>query len=345
MEGRKKALLIKLSSLGDVIFNIPLSNALKKAGYEVTWLTSEKGVEVVKNNPCIDKMIVVPFYKWKKQSFLKSFREYSDILSIIKKENYDVLVDTQGRWRSLIFSIFSGIKTRLAGSDGKELSRFGATKIVKVPKSWDINIVDKYLLYAKELGIDDAAEEMTLPDTSEYSERVSDLLNGLDSKKPLAVLAPTTTWKTKHWDKKNWKDLTEKIKDKFNLVYTGTEKNFDYIEQVRCGAGINLAGKTTLLELTELFRRADLVISLDSGSTHLARAAKVKSIIAIFCSTPENYYAPVGEHYISLAGNLECRPCHKRKCKLKNNKLACTKFPSVQEVMDSINKLFTEETL
>ena len=41
-EKQKKALLIKLSSLGDVIFNVPLANALKDAGYDVTWLVSEK---------------------------------------------------------------------------------------------------------------------------------------------------------------------------------------------------------------------------------------------------------------------------------------------------------------
>ena len=199
--------------------------------------------------------------------------------------------------------------------------------------------------FAHELGINGNPDDMTLPDTSEYAEKISGFLTGMNFEKPLAVLAPTTTWKTKHWDKQNWKNLVLKIKDRFNLVFTGTKKDFEYIEQLRCGLGINLAGKTTLLELAELFRRADLIISLDSGSTHLARAARAKSIISIFCATPESYYAPVGERYISLAGNLECRPCHKRKCKLKENKGACTKLPSVQEVLDSVNKLFTEETV
>ena len=45
MKKKQKILLIKLSSLGDVIFNIPLANALKDAGYEVTWLVSEKGIQ------------------------------------------------------------------------------------------------------------------------------------------------------------------------------------------------------------------------------------------------------------------------------------------------------------
>ena len=63
---KKKVLLIKLSSLGDVVFNIPLANALKDAGYEVTWLVSERGIQVVEGNPCVDKVILAPIEKWKK---------------------------------------------------------------------------------------------------------------------------------------------------------------------------------------------------------------------------------------------------------------------------------------
>ena len=66
-EKKQKVLLIKLSSLGDVIFNVPLANALKDAGYEVTWLTSEKGIQIVQNNPCVDKAILAPLVKWKKR--------------------------------------------------------------------------------------------------------------------------------------------------------------------------------------------------------------------------------------------------------------------------------------
>ena len=82
-----------------------------------------------------------------------------------------------------------------------------------------------------------------------------------------------------------------------------------------------------------------MVISLDSGSTHLARAARAKSIVSIFCSTPESYYAPIGERYVALAGNIDCHPCHKRKC--RKNQMACTKLPEAGQVLNVINKLFT----
>ena len=72
---KKKALLIRLSALGDVIFNLPLANILKKNGYEVHWITSEKGFDIINNNPLVDKAILAPVEKWKKQNFFKNIVE------------------------------------------------------------------------------------------------------------------------------------------------------------------------------------------------------------------------------------------------------------------------------
>lgn len=65
----KKIMLVRLSSLGDVIFNIPLANVLQRNGFEVTWLVSEKGIDVVKNNPAVKNAILIPLQRWKKTDF------------------------------------------------------------------------------------------------------------------------------------------------------------------------------------------------------------------------------------------------------------------------------------
>ncbi len=57
---RGKILIIRLSAMGDVIFNIPLANCLKDNGYEVHWLVSEKGYSLVKDNPCVDRVYLAP---------------------------------------------------------------------------------------------------------------------------------------------------------------------------------------------------------------------------------------------------------------------------------------------
>lgn len=341
-EYAKKVLLIKLSSLGDVIFNIPLANALKNAGYTVSWLVSEKGAAVLENNPCVDEVILAPFEKWKKNNFFKNLQEFFALKKLIKEKEFDIVIDTQGRWRSLVFTIFSGIKRRLVGSDSKEFSRFGSNEIVKVPSKndWSLNVVKKYLLFAEYLGIKEPEIKMSLPPSSEQDiNKINEFLKESDTQKPLMVVCPATTWETKHWDKDNWKELISKIDDRYNIVFTGTAKDTDYIEYINSEKHLNLAGKTSLKELIELFRRSDVVISLDSGSTHLAAASNSKCIISIYCSTPKSYYAPIGENHIALSGNLPCQFCHKRKCKLKNNKNACTKLPTVDEVLKIIAEL------
>lgn len=59
----KKVLIVRLSYMGDIIFHIPLANVFKQNGYEVGWVVSEKGYEILKNNPCLDKVYFVPAKK------------------------------------------------------------------------------------------------------------------------------------------------------------------------------------------------------------------------------------------------------------------------------------------
>lgn len=207
---KKKLLLIKLSSLGDVIFNVPLANALKDAGYEITWLVSEKGIQIVENNPCVDKAILVPMKQWKKRGFsLTSFKEYLAILKQLRAEKFDVAIDSQMMLKSLYWLLFCGAKRRIISKEGRELSVLGGNEwIDDISYSPNSPIVLNYLRYANYLGINPDEIKVTLPPrTQEQIAHVDELLAGLDFEKPLVVIAPATTWKDKHWNQDNWKKL------------------------------------------------------------------------------------------------------------------------------------------
>ena len=95
----------------------------------------------------------------------------------------------------------------------------------------------------------------------------------------------------------------------------------------------------------ELFSRANLVIAPDSGSAHLAWATQKPAVITIFTCTPKEVLAPYGDDkkYIALGGEgLNCQTCFKRRCRLKNNKNACTNIPSPDKVIETINTLIFE---
>ena len=172
------------------------------------------------------------------------------------------------------------------------------------------------------------------------NKKIDELLKDLDSTKKTVVIAPATTWKDKHWNKDNFKQVVIDLKDKVNLIFTGMEKDNDLINYISFGKGINLAGKTNLEELRAVFERSDLVLSLDSGSTHLAWATQKPKIVSIYCATPNTFYAPLGDEnkYVAMQSEL-CTPCHKRKCPLKKNKNKCTFSPLPVDVLKTIYQL------
>ena len=341
---KKKVLLVKLSSLGDVIFNVPLANALKSAGYEVTWLVSEKGIQVVQNNPCVDKAILAPLVKWKKRGFsIESFKEYLSILKQIRAEKFDIAIDSQMMLKSLYWMLFCGAKRRIISKEAREMAILGGNEwIDDISYAPDSPIVLNYLKYANYLGINPDDIKVTLPERSkEQIEKVNDLLSKLDSSKPIVAIAPATTWNNKHWNKDNWKKVVDALAPSCNLVFTGGPCDNDLIEYISGGKFLNLAGKTDILELMEVFSRAKLVIAPDSGSAHLAWATRNPAVIAIFTCTPKAVLGPYGDKskYISLGGEgLPCQPCFKRKCKCQDFE-ACTHLPSSDEVIETAKGL------
>lgn len=342
----KKVLIIRLSSLGDVIFNIPLANVLKENGYEVSFLTSEKGIDVIKNNPAVDKAFLVPAKKWKKQNSVKNFFEYLSILKKIRSEHYDIALDCQMMFKSFIWLKFCKAKRRICYNYGREFSIYGGNEQCAPPPFYNFSLhaVFEHLQYAQYLKLDGADKvKFTLPKTSlETKNKIDELLKDIDKSKPLVIICPATTWRLKHWNKDNWKTLVDAIKDKCTLVFSGTSGDKDLISYISDDKYLSLAGKTDIKDLIELFSRAQIVIAPDSGSAHLARATNIPAVISIFTCTPPTRYGPFGndEKYFAINGKLKCQPCHTKKCPLEGNDAEqCLNYPKAQEIINIVNNL------
>ena len=346
---KKKVLIIRLSALGDVIFNLPLANILQSNNYEVHWITSEKGFDIINNNPLVDKAILAPVEKWKKQNFFKNIIEFIKIIRFLRSQKYNVAIDTQMLLKSALWTAFCGAKRRIVSKSAREFAHLAGNEIIeKLSYDYNTHATKRYLKFSEHLGLSSDEIIAKLPASSEKAiEKINELTKDLDKTKPLMGLAPATTWSTKHWDKDNWKILVKKLEKDYTLVFTGTKKDEELINYISENRHLSLAGKTNLLELAEFFRRCDLVISLDSGSTHLAWACEKPKIISIFCSTPKGFYAPIGKEnkYIALSGTLSCQPCHKKHCAIAELENGCTKLPKIEEVLDAVHKLLPTKGL
>lgn len=353
----RKILIIRLTSLGDVIFTIPLACTLKDniKDVEIGWVVAEKGLDVIKDNPCVDKVHFVPLKEWKKKPFsLKSFKEILKIIKELRVEKYDIAFDAQQMFKSLCLFLFCGAKRRITFKDARELSILGGNEFI-TPKAkftdFDYHIVERNLDFARHLGIEPKKVRFSLPETTqEIKIYVDELIKDLDKTKPNVILAPATTWKNKHWDERNWAELIDAIHEKCNLIFTGMPDNWGLMARILnyCKNDVkykNLIGKTNVEELRELFTRAKIVISPDSGSAHLAWASQIPSIITIFTCTPAKRFGPydkIEEKYFTVAGNkgaiFECQPCFKKKCKKIEEKNTCQKYPKPEEIIIIVNK-------
>lgn len=345
-----KVLIIRLTSLGDVIFTLPLVNTLSKE-HEIGYVVAEKGLEVIKNNPAISTLHFIPLKEWKKRPFsINTFKEFLQIINEIRAQKYDIALDCQQMFKSLFLFMLCGAKRRITFRDAREFSYFGANEFVK-PKAkfrdFNYHIVERNLDFARHLGIEPEKIEFPLPETSQDAKnKIVELTKNLDKNKPIVVISPATTWKNKHWAEENWAKVVDSINSQCNLVFTGTAQDEKLIENIlnKTTTSVNytnLAGKTNVEELRELFTRAKIVISPDSGSTNLAWANSIPAVIAIFTCTPPKRFGPYGNDskYFSLSYNLNCQPCFKKKCKRKDYKNMCYNYPGAAEIINIVNNL------
>ncbi|MFA7659137.1 MAG: glycosyltransferase family 9 protein [Candidatus Gastranaerophilaceae bacterium] len=348
-----KVLIIRLTSLGDVILTIPLACELKKddASTKIGWVVAEKGLGVIKNNPCVDNIHFVPLGEWKKRPLsLKTFKEFFEIIKEIRKEKYDIALDCQQMFKSLFLFWFCGAKRRITFKDARELSILGGNEFI-TPKAkfrdFNYHIVERNLDFARHLGIEPDNIEFAMPETSsDAKNKINELTKKFDNTKPIAVISPATTWKNKHWAEENWAEVIEAIHEKCNLVLTGNDADKPLIQNIlnKVNKNINytnLAGETNIEELRELFSRSKLVISPDSGSANLAWASSNPAVITIFTCTPPKRFGPCGDakKYFSIGAKLPCQPCFKKKCTLKRGQNVCQKFPKSDEIINIVNNL------
>lgn len=348
-ENSIKILIVRLSALGDTIHTLPLLNALKELypSSKIDWVVEDKASAFLRNNPLINTLYILPKRKWKKRkNKLKNFFDFISVIKKIRQTKYDIVIDVQQLLKSAVFVALSKGKRKIAQEGGREFSTLFSNEIIKTNrKIFDINyhVVQRNLDIARYLGWRGSDIKFPLPSqTDETKEKANVLLKDINKEKPTIILAPSTTWENKHWKSENWAQLIKTFSESTNIVITagnGDKKLTDEIISQSRKEVINLTGKTNLKELREVISRADIVISPDSGSTHIAWAVNKPKIITLFFSTSKNRTAPFGEGYYSIQAKETCSPCMKKKCRFKTQN--CRKKIDTQEIINIVNNILT----
>jgi heptosyltransferase-1 len=304
-----RILIIKPSSLGDVVHALPAVNLIRRRfpDAHISWLIRDSLESLLKNCPVINERI-----RFRRHDYAR----FPALLWRLYRTRFDIVVDLQGLLRSGLMTVATRAPRRIGLGDAREGARWFYNEIVPVER---VHAVRRYLLAAKHLGCETMPIEFPLGVPSHIQTE------------GLIAVNPSARWKTKLWGDDKFAELVRQLPNK-RVVLTGSVADrlrCDYIAQGRR----NVAGGTDLFELAELYSRCSVVITNDSGPMHIA-AAVGTPVIAIFGPTDPSLTGPFGKQHVVLRAGIPCSPCMKDRC-AHTPRMECMSLVTVQQVLEA----------
>jgi 3-deoxy-D-manno-octulosonic-acid transferase/heptosyltransferase-1 len=338
-----RILIVKLSSIGDVVHTLPvlpaIINKLPKA--EIDWLVEEEASELITNHPLLNKVII--FYRkyWLKNlsplKIFQTFKEVKEFYNHLRKERYDLVIDFQGLFKSGILTFITKGKRKLGYDKTRELSHIFLNEKIPV-YNIENHAVKRYLNLLRPLDIEIKKPEFLLPCLNGAEIYVDELFSeaGINLQKPIITISPGTKWESKTWTIEKISLLADRlIKYGLQVIFTGSKNDISLVEIIISlmeEKPVNLCGKTTLKNLIVIFKKSDLVLTVDSGSMHIAAATQTP-LVVLFGPTSPGRTGPYSPKSDIIQKNISCSPCFKRSCSHKS----CLNEISVEEVFEKIS--------
>src|SRR3989442_9796205 len=202
-----RILIIKPSSLGDIVHALPTVAALRRRfpSARITWLVKREWAAVLEDNPHLDEVLALDL----------SPKGWPAAWRAVRAGRFDTVVDLQGLLRSALLGWISGAPVRIGFANGREGSPWFYTERVPVP-SPSMHAVDRYLLTAKYLGADPGEvkpSEFPLPHDTQAEARVEVLLAaaGVQAGATLVAMNPSARWDTKRWPSESFAAVGDRL--------------------------------------------------------------------------------------------------------------------------------------
>ena len=343
----KNILVNALVNLGDVVLTTSALALIKKNFPEtkITMLVKPVVKDAVIDNPVVDDVIVLD-YKAKENSFGKM----RELVKDIRRRNFDLAISFDRKLRPALITFFARIPRRVVPSkvfdDNKSRVTLLYTDVVEI--SHDLNKTlqaETYQEIVRKFFNIDGHETPKFPKKS--SPVADKLLARLPQKKFKIALCVKGTFPLKTWSKEYFAKVVRELDKKFDAAFfiVGAPNDKSYADEVIAEIGFNVenfCGETSLTDLAELFRRADLFITVDTGATHIAATTGIKMVTMYGCTSPDRWH-PINKNAVALTSRESCCPC---TCKAEEcptyPKPACLQNVTPAQVLDAAIKFLGE---
>lgn len=307
-------LIVKVSSLGDVIHTLPAVTDAWRARRELRfdWVVEEAFAEIPGWHPAVDKVIPVAFRRWRKE-LLKTWRsgEFRAFKENLQERHYDLVIDAQGLIKSGIISRLSrGLTVGLSNRTIREpLATLFYNMVYTVP--WQQHAVERVReLFSRSFNYSYDYQEC------DYGLELAGFRRTKNREAPYVVFFHGTTWESKLWPEPYWIRLAA-LAGQAGFRVKLPWGNATELERARriaaAGSHVDVMDAVSLTELAGILGQAAGAVAVDTGLGHLAAALAVPAI-SLYGSSSHALTGTWGRRQAHLESTLSCSPCLKKKC-------------------------------
>lgn len=292
-----KVLVIRMSSIGDVLLTTPVLKAFKRKYPEskIDFLVLDKFKDAILESKYIDNLII--FNKKKDDGFFNILK----FAEKLKENNYDYVFDLHGKFRSKLITKKIGVKSYCYRKRAWWKTLLVKARMIKYQV--DNTIVKNYFGAFKEFNLEYVGEDIEFEygDNSKFLEY-----------KNMPIMAPGASKETKKWTEEGFGNLAKLIFEKHNIktILIGGKEDIEKCERINKISGdncINLAGKLTLKESGGLLSLGKFLVTNDSGPFHIARGVNCPTFVIFGPTSPGMF--DFGKNDTLIYAGVCCSPC------------------------------------
>tara|TARA_R110002095_G_scaffold124862_3_gene108396 strand:- start:15 stop:1118 length:1104 start_codon:yes stop_codon:yes gene_type:complete len=342
----KRICIIKPSALGDVVQTLPLLPVLRERfpDARISWVIRDSFANLLEGHPDLDE--IIPF------SRRSSVRYWWSFLKELKQRQFDLVLDLQGLLRTGVMTAATRAPLRIGIEAAREGSHLACN--LTIPDTGrQIPAYLKYWRVADALGFGETQRQTEIylseADTAWAKKKLSRLEN---LSTPTLAIHAGAQWITKRWPPESFAAVGAKAIRRFrcNVVLVGTADErplTDHIQKllhkfVPTGHVINLAGETTLKQLSAVLIESDFLLTNDSGPMHLA-AGLGTPVTGIFTCTSSVRSGPPGDQHELVSTNVECAGSYNKRCPKRGpQNLCCMEELEIGRVWQALSRLISK---
>lgn len=320
----QRILLVRLSAIGDIVFASPLIEAFRTTypHADLAWLAQPNCAPLLREHPELDEVIEWPQPRLRlllaRRHWRALRRELAALRQALQARRFDLAVDLQGLLKSALPTRLTGAPRRL-GLDSREASACLMTQVIRTPRP-DPRIGSEYRVLAERLGLACGDFALRIEPGAAARAQAEAMIARAGLQAGFVLLCPFTTRAQKHWFEAHWVALVRRLRQPLSqgglawpVRCLGAPADRAAATALAQAAGEPLdawVGATSLPVAMALIERADLVIGVDTGLSHMGLAARRPTVLLFGATRP---YLETGFPQARVLYHPRpCSPCRRR---------------------------------